>query len=315
MATEIFMNKNSYIKEKKIKAPALIHLTLAVSAAVALTAGAVFYAKYSKIIKLPVLETVWTSDVGGLALTTEGKNNLYNISPDEKKVRQYEKFTGKKGFEYSTPNNIIWAEWSPKGYVLVMEHGIDGLIKVKGGKKAGKIIFSEYPKGPSGFTVDTKGNIIVSDTGNNRVLKFSPGGERLLYEFKSVKRPAYELKNGPARVFSDSKGYVYALEHGSSMLTVFDSELKPIKKFDVKLKSRISELAVTQDGYIYMNNHGTNGSVVIYSPGGKLAGKFVKDSTRDFKLISPGGITGGKYGDYIFVMTFCTAVFEPVQFD
>ncbi|PYL31220.1 MAG: hypothetical protein DMF39_03730 [Verrucomicrobia bacterium] len=163
------------------------------------------------------------------------------------------------------PNNHIRefqeraSEFSPTPVQVtpgsVPEHVAD---LFKGGKGVGKGKFDS----PTGIAVDDSGNILVADTGNRRVEKFSPNGA-----FVTSIGP-FEAPNGIA---IDHTGNIYVAEIGSKHCI---EKLGPDGKFIAKWAPGLygpRRIAIGPDDSIYVVDSGDNRIVKLSSDGEVLA--------------------------------------------
>ncbi|MDF3818823.1 6-bladed beta-propeller [Leptospira sp. 96542] len=111
--------------------------------------------------------------------------------------------------------------------VLVFDPKGNYLFSVGGsGNTKGKF------RGPSSITFDNKGNLYVSDSGNNRVQKFKDNGE---FEFEFSGSANLKLKNPAGLCFYENK--IYVVDKDNIRILVFDMDgnvLSEIKKTEWK---------------------------------------------------------------------------------
>ena len=85
---------------------------------------------------------------------------------------------------------------------------------------------------PTGIAVDHGGNILLSDTGSHRVLKFSPEGNLLAIAGKKYSQGEGDGEfNGPSGITVANSGDVYVCDKGNHRIQVLSSELQFIFAF------------------------------------------------------------------------------------
>ncbi len=88
---------------------------------------------------------------------------------------------------------------------------------------------STYGYGPLGIAVDALGNVYVSDTGNNRIQKFTSNGEFII-KWGAPGSGEGEL-NFPREIAVDTSGNVYVVEQFNHRIQKFDSSGNFITKW------------------------------------------------------------------------------------
>ena len=145
----------------------------------------------------------------------------------------------------------------------------------EGGKGRGKGQFDS----PTAMAVDRNGNILVADTGNGRIEKFSPNGTFL----KSIGK--FEALNGIA---IDRDGNIYVAEIGSKHSV---QKLDPYGKFIAEWKGvgfyGPRRITIGPDDSIYVVDSGHN-RIVKFSPDGQVLASWGSEGSGDgqFKGLS-----------------------------
>lgn len=107
---------------------------------------------------------------------------------------------------------------------------------------------------PEDLFIDSKGEMYIADTGNNRIVRMTMDGE-LIREYTSESDPFYQ----PTGVFVDGAGDVYVADSGNKRIVILD-ELGTVKKVIGKPESDLLsdvndftpvKLAIGTTGYIY----------------------------------------------------------------
>jgi DNA-binding beta-propeller fold protein YncE len=137
----------------------------------------------------------------------------------------------------------------------------------KGGKGVGNGKFDS----PTGIAVDGSGNILVADTGNGRIEKFSPNGTFVT----SIGQ--FEAPNG---ISIDHAGNIYVAEVGSKHRI---QKLGPDGKFIAKWAPGLygpRRIAIGPDDSIYVVDSGGN-RIVKFSPDGQVLATWGTEGTGD----------------------------------
>ncbi|MEN9617472.1 MAG: hypothetical protein RL022_2894, partial [Chloroflexota bacterium] len=153
---------------------------------------------------------------------------------------------------------------SPLPYIYDFE--IDGMYQ-----KCGTF------KNPADIYIDKGGNVWISDTGNNRVLKFAPDGTYML-TIGSAEGPG--KLNAPEGVFITAQGDIWVADRGNSRLVSYTASGEFIKQFG-KPTSRLLE-----DDQVYQPNKvviDRRGYLYVLNGGGDFRGIFLLDSEGTFR--------------------------------
>ena len=136
---------------------------------------------------------------------------------------------------------------------------------------------------PSGMAFDSEGNILLSDTMNNRVQRFTTTGEHLqTIEFQGL--------NKPWGVAEDLEGFIYVADWKNDRIVKLSKEGELFLKIGSTGSkkgqlSRPSSVAVDQHGDIYVADTGNN-RVQLFSEKGRYVEKFIGDATLSKSMIN-----------------------------
>lgn len=86
--------------------------------------------------------------------------------------------------------------------------------------------------GPRAIALDADGNLLVTDTGNNRVIKFSPDG-RPLASFGSLGSGPGQLQE-PVGIAVAPDGSIYVADAWNGRVNVFDADLHFLRSLPVR---------------------------------------------------------------------------------
>jgi len=156
----------------------------------------------------------------------------------------------------------------------------------KGGKGVGKGKFDS----PAGIAVDFNGNILVADTGNGRIQKFSPSGTFVT----SV------AATDPHGIAVDHAGNIYVAEIGSKHRVLkLGSDGKFIAEWAPGLYGP-RKIAIGPDDSIYVVDSGRN-RIVKFSPDGQVLASWGSEGSGDgqFKGVSSVAVDHGSNKVYV----------------
>ncbi|TET95049.1 MAG: hypothetical protein E3J29_07505, partial [Dehalococcoidia bacterium] len=151
---------------------------------------------------------------------------------------------------------------------------------------------------PSGLAVDAGGNLYALDSGNGRILKFSPDG-RFLKATGATGGGEGEF-NQPVDLALDGQGNVYVVDTWNHRVQKFDADLNFITSWGKPTRDLLNpgpdELwaprasAVDGDGNVWVVDTGTH-RVRKFSPEGELLGMLGGRGTGLGQFREPVGIT------------------------
>jgi DNA-binding beta-propeller fold protein YncE len=137
----------------------------------------------------------------------------------------------------------------------------------RGGKGTGKGQFDS----PTGIAVDPNGNVLVADTGNRRIEKFSPNGAFV------TDIGQFEAPNG---ISIDRAGIIYIAEIGSMHCV---QKIGPDGTFIAKWAPELygpRKIAIGPDDSIYVVDSGRN-RIVKFSPDGQVLASWGSEGSGD----------------------------------
>ena len=149
----------------------------------------------------------------------------------------------------------------------------------EGGKGRGKGQFDS----PTAMAVDRNGNLLIADTGNGRIEKFSPTGSFIT----SIGQ--FEAPNGIAM---DRGGNIYVAEIGSKQSV---QKLDPEGKFIAEWKGPDAgfygprRIAIGPDNSVYVLDQGRT-RVVKFAPNGEVLTVWGSKGTGDGQLDDPASV-------------------------
>jgi sugar lactone lactonase YvrE len=146
---------------------------------------------------------------------------------------------------------------------------------------------------PFGVAADSKGNLWVSDTGNNRIEEFNEKGE-YLFQFGKEGSGNGEFK-APKGIGVDTSGNIWVVDSGNNRVQEFDPEGKYLLQFgkegaaEGQFKSPSGIVLSGSGPNIFVADTGNN-RVQKFSPSGKWLATIGKGGSGDGELKSPTGV-------------------------
>ena len=135
---------------------------------------------------------------------------------------------------------------------------------------------------PNGIQFDAQDNIIVVDSYNHRIQKFTSGGEYIMHWGKFGKNPG-EF-NTPWGITLDDNQNIYVADWGNNRVQKFDPQGKFIMTFgDENSNSgnlnHPADVAIDSENDVYVTDWG-NKKVNIYEPNGEIITSLYGDATE-----------------------------------
>jgi len=152
---------------------------------------------------------------------------------------------------------------------------------------------------PFDLAVDSKGNVWVSDTGNNRVVEFNEKGE-YLFQFGKKGTGSGEF-NAPKGIAIDPTDSIWVVGSGNNRLQKFNIEGKFILKAgeegsgEAQFKSPTG-ITIEHSGERPLVADTGNNRIEKLTKEGKYLAKFGQKGTGDGELMSPEGILSDSKG-------------------
>jgi len=140
--------------------------------------------------------------------------------------------------------------------------------------------------------VDGSGNVYVTDTGNNRIQKFTSAG-RFLTKWGSAGTGDGQFQD-PTDVMVDKAGNVYVVDSKNNRIQKFDANGNFISKWGRKGSGDgefdgPNGLAIDREGDILVSDTG-NGRIQKFGPDGRFLSKWGSRGTEDGQLNAPQGL-------------------------
>ncbi len=123
--------------------------------------------------------------------------------------------------------------------------------------------------GPRAIAIDPDGNLWVTDTGNERVIQFSPDGEPLDVYGGAGGEPGQFLE--PVGIAIDAAGNFYIADTWNRRIQVFDANFDPLRQIEVEAWDSQS---VVNKPYIAVD---AQGNIFVTDPEGYRVIKFAGD--------------------------------------
>jgi DNA-binding beta-propeller fold protein YncE len=199
-----------------------------------------------------------------------------------------------KVFEDSRYNGLVIYKVpdTPPPRLSSLPEGVTNVLE--GGRGAGK---GELDS-PTGIAVDASGNILVADTGNGRIEKFSPTGTFL--STLGTDRNGYGQLGEPNGIAVDRSGNIYVAEVASNHRV---QKLAPDGKFIAEWKGPDAgfygprRIAIGPDDSIYVVDQGRT-RIVKFSPDGQVLSSWGSKGAGDGQFNDPTSVaidsTSGK---------------------
>ncbi|MBE1445000.1 SMP-30/gluconolactonase/LRE family protein [Paenibacillus sp. OAS669] len=170
--------------------------------------------------------------------------------------------------------------WTQSAYTPVEVLGRE--IYVPDPKDPAKQVFSPLVQ-PKGIFIDTKDNIYIADTGNNRIVHLDENGN-----FKRIIDVKENPLKKPEGVFIDKNGDIYVADTGNKRVLRLDSNGKMIREFkrpDSKFlpesfKYDPIKVAVDKRGFLYIATLGGYQGLLQLDPEGNFQSFFGANKTE-----------------------------------
>jgi predicted membrane-bound mannosyltransferase/DNA-binding beta-propeller fold protein YncE len=149
--------------------------------------------------------------------------------------------------------------------------------------------------GPRDITVAPNGNLLVADTGNNRIVEYTQDGDFVRTFGKKGKSGGPLELDEPVSVHANSAGDIFVADYWNSRIVVLDSSLN--LKREIRIDSWGST-AVNERAYLWVLDDGrilatdpTTGRVLAFLPDGTPSGTYEVPKEGRQPVARPIGIT------------------------
>ena len=152
---------------------------------------------------------------------------------------------------------------------------------------------------PQGVGVDSSGDVVVADTGNNRIQELAPSSDPLT-EWGTLGSEISQL-DGPAAVAIDGRGNVYVADTNNSRVQKFSSSGKLLNAWGSQgtgsdQLDHPRGIAVDAHGHVYVADTGNN-RIQEFSTSGTPIGPWGSQGTQPGQFNQPWGVAVSARGD------------------
>jgi hypothetical protein len=300
-------------KKSKLIVAAVIVVALALTAMEVL-----FVAKQQvKKGKKPEFVRMWDHHpYTGISFFREFGDSLYGVDDNKGQVVQFDKITGRVIHLYNQDSGALACIVDSKNNLNILDKANTIYRYNKNFKFTDKILLSGIGAA-SWIDIDSKGNILVADGQAMTVHKYDPALNPLLVfgkkgggggEFQAL----LKLFVGPDDDIYCLAG-VDAVTNKSVSVFGKDGRFKRAWQIrNVNKFSRLDHLAITPDGYVYMNSDATN-RIYVYDKNGDPVSNFDTCAANACVISYPGCITGG-IGGILYIYTHQIVVVKDIQY-
>lgn len=166
----------------------------------------------------------------------------------------------------------------------------------QGGKGAGRGQL-DFPRG---MTADGSGNILVADTGNGRIQKFSPAGVYLTM-FGTAGRNDGELQE-PNGLAVDGSGNIYVGDVGNQRIQKLNRDGKFIAQWKGPAPGFYGprDIWVTSDNFVYVVDQG-HARIVKFNSNGAFLTAWGTQGQGDGEFVEPSAVTVSEKNERVYV--------------
>ena len=229
---------------------------------------------------------------GGIRGVFKNSNEQQVYAPNFKKV-----FEGAEYWQlaiYKVPENADFVPAFPG--VAPGTSPATGISVFEGGKGKGDGQF-DFPRG---LAVDNAGNILVADTGNGRIQKFSPSGIFVSVIGASGQAPGQFRE--PCGIAIDSGGNIYVADVGNGRV----QKLKPDGSFLAEWKGPEPgfygprDITIGPDNSVYVVDQG-HSRIVKFDSNGKVLATWGAPGQNDGQLFDPTSVAVDGKNERVYV--------------
>jgi sugar lactone lactonase YvrE len=249
---------------------------------------------------------------GFLYINDRELNNFQKFSTDGKFISQF----GEEGEDLGQYRSPYSMAMDSNDMIYVLDRGNDRVVKVstdgtpigawysydgkmitddddipefeEKDKKDKNVVTSKYSN-PEAMAIDKNGNFYLTDTGNNRIIKFDKNFKYLSQFGKEGKRPG-QLDH-PHGIGIDSKGNIYINGLNDPRIQKFTNDGKFIKEWGTngtgpgQLTTPLEHLKVDSKDRVFIVDSASNPRVQVFDSDGKFLTQFGKlgEGNGEFK--------------------------------
>jgi DNA-binding beta-propeller fold protein YncE len=140
---------------------------------------------------------------------------------------------------------------------------------------------------PRGIALDSLGQVLVADTGNDRVALFTSEGEFI--ENWGRYGAALGRFSAPQGIAISSQGEVYVLDAGNRRVQRLSSAGRPLGEWSIAEVSEPGGIAVGPDGAVYITDRGQH-LIYKFSATGQQLARWGGEGNRRGQLAKPAGL-------------------------
>lgn len=153
----------------------------------------------------------------------------------------------------------------------------------------------EFSK-PRGLAVDAKGNIWVTDTGNNRVQEFTESGTEYKYAAAFGKKGSGNGEfESPKGLAIDSKGNIWIADSGNNRVQEFNEKLEYQRQFSAGTNP--IGVAIDPKGNVWSDNENEIGALEEHTATGELIRRIISRGEGIGQLLEPKRLAIGLNGE------------------
>jgi len=157
-------------------------------------------------------------------------------------------------------------------------------------------------KMPTDVTIDKEGKIYVVDSGNNRIIVYSPDG-KYLQAFGSEGSANTTLKN-PVGIAATADGHIMVADRGNQRIQIYTLDGKHLKTIEAKVgnkKYTPVDVAMDRAGTrIFVTASEPFHQVIVLDTNGKLLSKWGKAGSNEGEFRFPATIALSRDEDEIY---------------
>jgi len=216
---------------------------------------------------------------------------------------------------YQLPELVYSAVEDSKGCVYILDKR-DTVHVFTPDDKPKKKIKLDGIQAACWLEIDSTDNFYVIDCSNSVISKYDPDFNKMASfggrgEGKNKFKSVGKIFAGP----NDDLYCINMLNLNEAQIKILDSNGSFKKAWQVKNMRKFSDLAslaITKDGYVYINAF-EDSRINVYDNNGRFMGSFDTDGSKKYLITFPPSIAGGKNG-LLYIPTHGLAVFKPIKY-